>query len=840
MNRLKTASLKRMLVNRVIAIAVISIVITGGLALLLYLNNLNEFEDFALRRQINDFIPGLFDIGILVIFALLLTIGLVFLLLGKTLQNISELEEKHLNGDTDDWDEEDGSNGSKQTDSYYSHPSEYLPEPTPETEQKPKSMNSELESERQLNNLMFSLLSSGNADTCKNLETVLNALGSYCKCDFAAIYKRADNSENYVRIGSWDKEPEWARHSAKVDAIELPQYKWMHKTLKSGQAFTFRAALLDSMMESIRNAADDVKAWMRMQAQESFEHKLARHEGWEHFICVPCLEAGEVAGIFLMGYQTACLPISNDEIERLTSIAGALGSKVYNLDQQGSSTGGHIDLQAVVNNLDDAVYLTDTEGRITMLNQAAQQMSGCTNDAVQGKDWNEVFPLLESSSGLPVQNPVIKIYRDFSSNIYLKNVILTAFGGRELQIEGMAAPILNRSKEVVGVIFLLRDITEKQRQLNARIESEKMEAVSSLSSGFAHDFNNILTAILGNISLALDDIPPDSETASFLKAAEESTLKGKTITDNLLAMAKSSPVTEVSTKALSKLEPLINKMVSGTDVKPVFLMQNNLPDIRMAGDIFEKIVRSIVTNSLQAMPQGGVLTVSAREFVAAGNSGLPLSAGRYICIRIKDTGEGIAPEHQKRIFVPYYTTRKGASGLGLTIAYSLLKKHKGYIRLQSAPGKGTDCEIYIPLAEAGSTIQTEHKPAAASNTPLALVLDEDDTLGNLLIKTMVKMGLRVQKTTDPEELSTLFFKAKNNGTQVNLVLADLNLPTHSDIPTLLQVFKKADPKVRLIAYSNNLEIKELDDYRNRGFDDILQKPFNISDLKAVVQRNVSV
>ncbi|MFO7660454.1 MAG: ATP-binding protein [Candidatus Cloacimonadaceae bacterium] len=840
MNRIKPASLKRMLVNRVIAIAVISIVITGGLALLLYLNNLNEFKDFALRQQINDFIPGLFDIGILVTFALLLTIGLVFLLLGRTLQNINELEEKHLGNDLDDWSEENGSNNSSHDDNSFYHKSEYIPEQPQQTSTDQNQIKSELEFERQLNNLMFSLLNSGNADLEKNLETVLNALGAYCKCDFAAIYKRAENSENYVKIGAWDSEPEWARHSGKIDAVELPLYKWMHKTVKSGIAFTFRAAMLDSMMESIRNSAEDVKAWMRMQAQESYEHKLARHEGWEHFICFPCLEAGEVAGLFLVGYQKADLPISNEEIDRLASIAGALGSKVYNLSAESGVVASPIDIQALVNNLDDAVFLTDIDGKITMLNQAAQQLIGCKNNAVAGKDWNEVFPMLESSSGLPVQDPVIKIYRDFTGNIYLKDVILSVFGGKELQIEGIVAPIRSKGSEVVGTIFLVRDITEKQRKINARIETEKMEAVSSLSSGFAHDFNNILTAILGNISLALDDVPPDSETASFLKAAEESTLKGKTITDNLLAMAKSSPLTEVNTKALNTLEPLVNKMVSGTDVKPVFLLQNKLPEIKMAADIFEKIIRSIVSNSLQAMSKGGVLTVSAREFLAAGDSGLPLAPGRYICIRIKDTGEGIAPEHQSRIFVPYFTTKKGASGLGLTIAYSLLKKHKGYIRLQSAPGKGTDCEIYIPMAEASCIIQTEHKPAAASNMPLALVLDEDDTLGNLLIKTMVKMGLRVQKTTDPEELSTLFFKAQNNGSQVNLILADLNLPSHSDIQTLLQVFKKADPKVRLIAYSNLLELTELDDYRRKGFDDILQKPFNISDLKAVVQRNVSV
>lgn len=837
-SQIKHASLKRMLVNRVIAVAVISIVITGGLALLLYLNNLTEFEDFALRNKINNFIPGLFDIGIMVIFALLLAIGLVFLLLGKTLQNINELEGRYTDSEFDDWDTEDEPEDSHNGDYNHPHHSEYLPEPPLTASAADESLRSELESERQLNNLMFSLLSGRSAEVSQNIETVLNALGAYCKCDFAAIYKRAGNFDKYDKIGFWDADPDLARHSAKVDAIDLPAYKWMHKTVAAGKAFTFRTAMLDSMMESVQNSADDVKAWMRMQAQESAEHKLARHEGWEHFICFPCLEAGELVGLFLVGYQEKDLPISQEVIKRLASVSGTLGRRVYQIDKSEPAGEGSADLQSLLNNIDDAVFTTDLDGNIIMLNLAAAELIDSKNSEVTGKSWNDLFLLVDAASGMPVKDPVVKIFRDFGSSIHIKNAILQTLNGRELQIEGMAAPVQNRVNKTIGVIFILRDITQRQKLVNERCEIEKMEAISSLSSGFAHDFNNILTAILGNISLALDDVPPDSETAAFLKAAEDSTLKGKSITDNLLAMAKSSPLSEASTKALNTLEPLVNKMLSGTEVKPVFLLLNNLPEIRMSPEIFEKIIQSIVNNSLQAMQQSGVLTVSAREYVAAGDSGLPLKPGRFICIRIKDTGEGIAPENKSRIFVPYFTTRKGASGLGLTIAYSLLKKHNGYIRMQSSPGKGTDCEIYIPLAEAASNIQTEHKPASAANTPLALVLDEDDALGNLLIKTMVKMGLRVQKTTDPEELSTLFFKAENNGSKVNLVLADLNLPAHSDIPTLLQAFKKADPKVKLIAYSNLLELKERDEYRRRGFDDILQKPFNITDLKAVVQRNI--
>jgi len=839
-NQMKHASLKRMLVNRVIAVAVISIVITGGLALLLYLTNLTEFKDFAIRQQINDFIPGLFDVGILVIFAFILAIGLVFLLMGKPLQSINHLEEKSLDNELDDWDTDYEHIPEQENINYSARQSDDIPEIKSQTFAMSESLKAELASEKLINNLVLTLLKDGKSDLNKNITIILETLGNYCMCDFAAIYKRDGNSNGYQKIGIWDAEPELARHSLKLDYIDLPLYKWMQKTIKSGKSFTFRTAMLDSMMESIQNAADDVKAWMTMQAQESSEHKLSRHEGWEYFICFPCMDADEIEGLFLVGYQKANIPISAEIIERLASISGALGKKIYAIGESEAGSERSADIQSILNSLDDAVFTTDIDGNIILMNHVATDL--VTNNKINaaGKDWNEVFPLLDAKTRMPVKDPVIKIYREFSNNIHIRDTILLTLNGREIPVEGMAAPIQNARKETTGIIFILRDISDRQRLVNERCETEKMEAISSLSSGFAHDFNNILTAILGNISLAMDDVPPNSETAAFLKAAEDSTLKGKTITDNLLAMAKSSPLSETATNAMTSLEPLVNNLLTGTDVKPVFLLPNNLPRIKMSAETLEKIIKSIVTNSVQAMQQSGILTVSAREFIVKSNDEVPLSPGSYICIRIKDTGEGIPAENQSRIFVPYFTTRKGASGLGLTIAYSLLKKHNGYIRLQSVPGKGTECEIFIPLAEALPSEQPETISPAGRNTPLALVLDADDALGNLLIKTMVKMGLRVQKTTDPDELSTLFFKAENNGSQVKLVVADLNLPAHSDIPTLMQVFKKADPRVKLIAYSNQLELTELNEYRRKGFDDILQKPFNIADLKAVVQRNVNL
>jgi len=687
---------------------------------------------------------------------------------------------------------------------------------------------------------LYSLLTSHSSDKDKSVSRVLDTFGAYCKCDYAAIYKRDEVFDKYLKFGDWDADPELARHSNKVEAIDLPSYRWMNKTLSTGKSFVFRTAMLDSLMESVLGADEDVKSWLRMQAQESAEHKLCKHEGWEYFVCFPFMEGNTLFGIILVGYQKPDLPLSNEVIERLTSISSALGNQLVTYGMKESAVDNIEYLQNALNNLNDAIFVTKTDGSIVMANPAACNLSGKKRESIIGKSWNTVFPMISTDNKRQISNPLDKILRGYPSSIAISNSSLVTGYDCELKIEGMAAPIQNKKNEVTGVIFILRDITDRDLEENERCQNQKMEAVSSLSAGFAHDFNNILTAILGNISLVMDDLPANSEQASWLKAAEESTLKGKEITDKLLALAKSSPVPDTSSEAGRAIETIVIKNLADTNIKPVFQIENNLPDIRMVAATFEKIISHLVTNAVQSMKQGGILTVTAKSYEAKADNGLPLSAGRYVCIHIIDTGEGIAYENQKRVFVPYFTTKPGSSGLGLPIVYSLLKKHDGYIRIQSQPNKGTDCEIYIPVSDNDSSEQAEAKPASSRTTPLALVLDEDDALGSLLVKTMVKMGVRVQKTSDSDELSTLFFKAMNNKTPVNLILADLNIPSVTDIPGLLQIFKKSDPNVKLIAYSNDIKPDDLAEYIKQGFDDILIKPFNIAELRTVINRNITI
>jgi PAS domain S-box-containing protein len=837
LNKAKNSYFKRRIVARAIAIIALSIIVTGILAILFSSHVLSDDIYLPLRDEINQLIPGAYEVILMVLFALLMSILLVRLLLRNLIDSLTGKDEPHKIRQSEEWDSDFEPFPDLQD---ADNPDKSIPEAVHSDTRKTifsDFMKQELDAEKQLTNLLFTLLNANKDDTFNRVQDILSALGSFSKCEFAAIYKREGESSTYLKFGAWDSDPEMARHSVRIEAIDLPAYRWMNKSLKNGKAFTFRTSMLDNLMETVQGAAEDVKAWMRMQAQESAEHKLCKHEGWEHFIGFPLSEGEAIAGIFLMGFQKPELPLNDGLIERLTVISNTMVRQLVTDKLQEAKDDSAENLQQTLNNLDDAIFTTRLDGSILMLNKAAAKLSGAPMEAAVGKSWSEVFHLIGNDTRTLINDPIAKLYKDYSGSMLLRDISLITAADKELEIEGMAAPIQNKRGETIGVVFILRDISNRLKEEEERSQVLRMEAVSSLSSGFAHDFNNILTAILGNISLVLDDLPPDSEQAALLKAAEESTLRGKDITDKMLAMAKSSPVSDVATETVKNLEQYVRNLVSGTNVRPVFRLIKDLPNIRMAAPTYEKIISHVVTNALQAMNNTGVLTVSAKMYEALENGEIPLRQGKYICINIKDSGEGIAYENLNRVFVPYFTTRQGASGLGLPIVYSLLKKHGGYIRLNSKPGKGTDAEMYMPIGDSIVTPKAEAKPATPQTPPLALVLDEDDALGNLLIKTMTSMGLRVQKTTDPEELSSLFFKSLNTSSPARIVLADLNLPGAGDITSLMLILKKSDPNVKIIAYSNLLNLDDLDDFEKKGFDDILQKPFNISDLRAVIKRN---
>jgi len=826
LNSGQPALLKRKLVRQVIAIVILSIAITGGLLAFFCFETRPGLYNIPLQAGLDKLIPGLFEIILLSVIAILLSLSAAFILFNKAFRRY----EQSIDNEQDD----ERESAIEQSDMVAIQDDCY-----PKTFADAGTITETLATERLLNNLIMSLLSVNNDEKQTQPDDVLDKLGAFCKSDYIAFYHQNPETGVYDRNSYRDANPAVARHSDKLNAFDVTLYPWMFDTIKTDKPFIFDRVKMEKLVEELQDANDEARIWMHKQAVETAEYKLCKHEDWQYFVALPYLN-NETKGIFLIGFHCSALPLAKDVLERLTSISTALGNKILNkhgIENQSEAKEG---IETTLANISDAVFTTNPDGIITMANPAAAKMIDRAKSEIIGTYWSEAFNLVDTDSRMFVNDPLKKAGAGNGSYHLPSDVMLLTADECEILIEGMVAPIQAQTAKLTGYVFILRDITERINVETERIKTQKMEAISSLSAGLAHDFNNLLTAILGNISLVLDDLPPESEHAQTLKAAEECTLKGRDITNRLLTFAKSSPMQDSTSEAATNLERIVLELVDGTNVKPIFEFDSDLPTIKMAATIFETVITNLVSNAMQAMNPSGVLKVMATIYDNADGSVSTLSPGKYVCIHIIDNGEGISRENQSRIFTPYYTTREGRSGLGLPSVNSILAKHNGAIKVHSQPGKGTDCELFIPVANPTTSNQAEPEPEVIPNQNYVLVMDEQDMLGNLLIRTLVKIGLQVERTSDPDELVALYYKNIELHRQASLVLLNLDVPANADIMKLAAQLKQADPKLKLIAYGSHIHLDDLADYQKKGFDDILRKPFNITDLKALITKTLEV
>ncbi len=838
-NQDKPALLLRKLVRHVTTIAVFSVVITGGLAAFYWTYMVSNRFNAPVKNQMDKIMPGLFEIAVLIIIGVILSLGVAYFLFKKTFRQLdSPLRRVSLQEDIEESETNDIHTIDDYSDNSYAPETETVRAISPDSDEM-SGLKDTLESEKSLNSLVLSLLNIHDDNGAEYKREILSKFGSFCKSDYISFYQRNETNGNFNRLCFQDANPALSRHSDKLDSLDCNQYQWLIQTLNTGKTFILNKSDMDNLIESLQDNKDDAKIWMQTLAKDTAEYTLCKHEDWQHMVAAAYLDDKSLESFFLIGFHSASFPLSEDVVERLSTISGALGKRIsaskpcYHPDSSQDS------IETTLANIPHAIFVTDAEGKITMANLSAVKLSNLSHKEIISMPWQKAFHLIYTEDKNPIADPINNSAKDHVCVTLPDDVALLSSDGTELSVEGLVAPISDIKDTLSGFVFLLMDVTNRINAENERLKTQKMEAISSLSAGLAHDFNNLLTAILGNISLVMDDLTPDSEQAILLKAAEDCTLKGKEITDRLLTFAKSSPQKGTYSDVALILKNTVRELIpENTKVKVLFQIEDNLPQIAMSSSAFETVIRNLVNNSLQAMNPGGELSIMANVRDNSDGRIATLKRDTYVCIHIIDTGEGISRENLCRIFTPYFSTREGRSGLGLPTVNSILSKHNAVINLQSQSGKGTDCELYVPIKQPINFTPVISEPLTVTSKLNTLVLDEEDMLGSLLIKTLNKMGLLAEKTSDPDKLVQIYLKSKDNGNKINLVIVNLDISSESDVQTIAFRLKQIDSKLKLIAYSGYLKPDDIKDFQTKGFDDILHKPFNVSDLKALVTKTL--
>ncbi|WP_020677637.1 PocR ligand-binding domain-containing protein [Geopsychrobacter electrodiphilus] len=382
------------------------------------------------------------------------------------------------------------------------------------------------------------------------------------------------------------------------------------------------------------------------------------------------------------------------------------------------------------------------------------------------------------------------------------------------------------------------DIDQRKRHEEERKTIEKLNTVGTLAGGIAHDFNNILAGLYGNISLAKIKLVKDHPAFRFLDAAEKSMRRATLLTNQLLTFAKGgAPVVE-SVNLGELIEEVVQFNLSGSNVKPVISLAENLWLAQADLGQLQQVFGNLTINAAQAMPEGGYLWIEVENTEVAESNIQSLAQGRYIRIRVKDNGTGIAPEHLNRIFDPYFTTKQTGSGLGLATIYSIIHQHGGHVSVDSRLGKGTTFTLYLPASELTELPQKEPKVVleAPEHTARILVMDDEEMIRTSISAMLEELNFTVETAVEGQQALDTYQHAMTVGTPFDLVILDLTIPGGLGGKDTAAKLLQIDPAVQMVVSSGYADDPIMANFSAYGFKGVLVKPYHLDKLSEVISQ----
>ncbi len=416
----------------------------------------------------------------------------------------------------------------------------------------------------------------------------------------------------------------------------------------------------------------------------------------------------------------------------------------------------------------------------------------------------------------------------------------TAFRSIEIRTQRFGT----RDDEEPCMVFIMRDLSQQGRLEEELFKTRKLESVGMLAGGIAHDFNNILTGIITNLFMARMSSHNNEETCQLIADAEKAAFKATRLTKQLLTFSQNGAPVKERIVISQLIEETVGFSLSGSNVDYHLDLADNLWEVEIDKGQIDQVVNNLVLNAAQAMPDGGTVTISAENCTLTGKTSLDIilpgtkatfREGDYVRISVADEGPGIPRKHMDKIFDPYFTTKKGSTGLGLTSAYSIIKKHGGYIKVESQQGAGASFTLYLP-AVSGETIENEGEPAdCVPDCGKVLVMDDDVIIRTVVEKLLKKSGYTVECVTNGTEALRSYEEAHKRNDPFQFVIMDLTIPGGMGGKETVVKLKELDKNAKVIVFSGYSTDPILVNFEEYGFDGVLKKPFSTEELMQLLK-----
>jgi two-component system cell cycle sensor histidine kinase/response regulator CckA len=508
---------------------------------------------------------------------------------------------------------------------------------------------------------------------------------------------------------------------------------------------------------------------------------------------------------------------------------------------------------AIASNAAEALFLVDSEGRITFANPSAVQMFGWSHEELIGQFFHaKLQNRRPDGSPYPIsESPHMQVLAS-GQTLRGQHDFFLHKDGRMLPVACSIAPIRGDGA-VAGAVLVVRDVSEERRAQEAHREQEeafrqaqKLESIGVLAGGIAHDFNNLLTGIMGNAGLARRAILDGRKerAANLLQDVLKASERAADLTRQLLAYAGKGQFV-IQPVNLCKLVSEVSTLVRASIPKQITLVMDTpdeCPPVEGDRTQLQQLVMNLVINGGEAIGEAsGTLTLRIRteHFTERRErtriDGFPIFAGDYVRMDVTDTGVGMDKETRDRIFEPFFTTKFLGRGLGLSAALGIVRGHRGAIGVTSEPDKGTTFTVLLPVVRVPQRLRRS-TPDMDSDSDIrgvgtVLVADDDHVVRSLAASVLRDAGYTVELAEDGMQAVE---RLRELGQKISLVLLDLTMPRLTGADAALEL-RRIQPDIPIIAMSGYGDIEVMERFSGARIDDFLPKPFRPDQLAAKVR-----
>ena len=484
----------------------------------------------------------------------------------------------------------------------------------------------------------------------------------------------------------------------------------------------------------------------------------------------------------------------------------------------------------------DSIAIAKMDGTFIEINEGFTVLTGYTRDDVIGKSSRDIdlWEIPEDRRMVVERLKKDGFVRNLESRFRLKDnshkiALVTA---NIVMLQG-TPHILSVTKDITK----LRETEKAHQALQLHIsQTQKLDSIGVLAGGIAHNFNNLLVSILGNIDLALADLT-SKDLPRILAEAKSASLRAQSLTQQLLTFSEGGQPIKNEASIRHIIEDTVDFILRGSDVRCEYTIQEGIQNVEVDSRQISQVIQNIVMNAKEAMPNAGRIDIACQNCSNDHSQILSLPRGEYVKISIKDNGIGIPNNHLGNIFDPYFSTKQQGSGLGLSLSYSIVAKHGGRIFVESKQGEGAIFTFYLPAVQQKEQIGQNLIQREKDNVRYSVLVMDDEEIVREVVKGMLNyLGHHAICAVDGEQAIEKYKQANNSDTPIDLIIMDLTIPCGMGGKEAVKEILAINPEAKVLVSSGYFNDPIMANYRKYGFSGAMAKPYQLEDLMKMVDQ----